>query len=433
VPFVNDGGVEGDEIRASDSERQAVVDRLSTACADGQLTLDEFSERTADAWAAITRGQLEDVTRDLRLPVSASRPASSSTDSTDEPKKRRRWIVAIMGGEDQRGRWRAERELGAVAMMGGVLIDLRDATLEADEVDITAWAIMGGVHVIVPEGIPVEFTGMMLMGGRSNRTSRVEPLPGAPKIRIRGYGMWGTIVVQSKPPRQPGEPDDDDDQHGHHQNQNWNQNWNQNRNQNQNRNRDRSQRHGTPPHWLPTPPPPAPPPVVDPGGLVTVVCTDIVGSTRIADSLGDQRWRAVLQAHYTLARHEVAQHGGTEVKTRGDGLLLTFNSPRRAVQFAVAFQTALEKERASDPDFSLEARVGVHAGEVERDGLDVVGRNVSLACRLCDAAAPGEILTSSVVADLADSASDLAFGAPRELMLPGIERAVFARPATSRD
>ena len=166
---------------------------------------------------------------------------------------------------------------------------------------------------------------------------------------------------------------------------------------------------------------------------MTVVCTDIVGSTRMADALGDQRWRAVLQDHYSLTRGEAAQHGGTEVKTRGDGLLLTFASPRRAVQFAVAFQSALAKERATDPEFALEARVGVHAGEVERDGLDVVGRNVSLACRLCDAAAPNEILTSSVVADLADSASDLTFGAPRELMLAGIERPVFARPATSRD
>jgi class 3 adenylate cyclase len=121
------------------------------------------------------------------------------------------------------------------------------------------------------------------------------------------------------------------------------------------------------------------------------------------------------------------------VKNRGDGLLLTFTSPRRAVQFAVSFQAALAKERVADPGFGLEARVGVHAGEVERDGTDVVGRNVSLACRLCDAAAPGEVLTSAVVADLADSASDLSFGPPRELALAGIERPVRAHAATSRD
>jgi class 3 adenylate cyclase len=436
--------VEGGDIRASDSERQAVIDRLSAACADGQLTLDEFSERSGGAWAAVTRGQLDELTRDLRLPVRASHSAAAAETADNERKPRRRWIVAMMGGEHQRGRWRAERHIGALAMMGGVVIDLRDATLESDEVDITAWSVMGGVHIIVPDGFPVDFSGFMLMGGRVNRTSRDEPLPGAPKIRIRGYGMWGTIVVQSRPPRQPGEPDDFDEYDRQAGNREQHRvNWEQNRANREQLRANREQlranrwqnRAQNAPRGVPqaSSPPPPPPPVLDPGGLVTVVCTDIVGSTRIADSLGDQRWRNVLQAHYTMTRAEAAEHGGTEVKTRGDGLLLTFTSPRRAVQFAVSFQAALAKERVEDPASALEARVGVHAGEVERDGADVVGRNVSLACRLCDAAAPGEVLASAVVADLADSASDLVFGPPRELMLAGIERPVHARSATSRD
>jgi class 3 adenylate cyclase len=74
----------------------------------------------------------------------------------------------------------------------------------------------------------------------------------------------------------------------------------------------------------------------------------------------------------------------------------------------------------------------VHAGEVERDGDDVVGRNVTIACRLCEVASPGEVLASAVVADLADSASDLAFGDLREHQLAGLERPVIARPATRR-
>ncbi|HEV3225435.1 MAG TPA: DUF1707 domain-containing protein [Acidimicrobiales bacterium] len=396
--------MEGRDIRATDAERRALVDALSTACADGQLTLDEFSERSGEAWAAITRGQLDDITHDLRLPVvatTAARAAAEATPSTDRPPRRRRWIVAIMGGEHQRGRWRADRRVGAMALMGGIHIDLRDATLDSDEVDITAWALMGSVHVTVPEGIPVDFSGFMFMGGRSNRVSRVEPLRGAPTIRLRGYGIWGTITVHSRPPRQPGEPEPPDEIIDV-------------------------------PHWLPTPPPHSSSRRVEAGGLVTVVCTDIVGSTRMADSLGDQRWRTVLREHYAMARAEASAHGGTEIKTRGDGLLLTFDSPRRAVQFAVAFQARLAKERAADPAFALQARVGVHAGEVERDGEDVVGRNVSVACRLCDAAESDEVLTSAVVADLADSASDLSFGPARELMLAGIERPMHARPATSR-
>ena len=61
--------------------------------------------------------------------------------------------------------------------MGGVDLDLRDALLEDDVVEITAWAIMGGVTVIVPEGIPVECSGFMLMGGRTNRIKDVPPMP----------------------------------------------------------------------------------------------------------------------------------------------------------------------------------------------------------------------------------------------------------------
>lgn len=447
--FGDDVRVDQGDIRASDAERQAVIARLSSACADGQLTLDEFSDRSSEVWAAVTRGQLDDLTRDLRLPVAAPQPAAADeAPAAASPTRRRRWMVAIMGGEHQRGRWRADHHLGAVAIMGGVHIDLRDATIEGDEIDISAWSIMGAIQVIVPEGIPVDFGGLMLMGGRSNRTSRVEPLPGAPRVRIRGYGLWGTIVVRSKPPRQPGDPEDDDDEWvpgmpgmpmPHHQHERPQQRHNREQNRaNRSRNDEQNAPQGLP-HWLPTPPPPAPAPTPEPaapadlGGLVTVVCTDIVGSTRMSDSLGDQRWRSVLQDHYALVRREASDHGGIEVKTRGDGMLLTFASPRRAVQFAVSFQSALAKERATDLDIALEARVGVHAGEVERDGADVVGRNVSLACRLCDAAAPGEVLASSVVADLADSASDLAFGPARELMLAGIERPVRAHSATARD
>jgi class 3 adenylate cyclase len=165
---------------------------------------------------------------------------------------------------------------------------------------------------------------------------------------------------------------------------------------------------------------------------VTVVCTDIVGSTRYADTLGDQRWRGVLLAHNALVREQLSRHGGTEVKTNGDGFLLTFPSARSALHFAVGVQDALADYRAGHPDTPLEVRVGVHAGEVERDGDDVVGRNVTIACRLCDVAAPGEVLASALVADLADSSSDLAFGDPREHRLSGIERPVAARPATRR-
>jgi class 3 adenylate cyclase len=295
--------------------------------------------------------------------------------------------------------------------MGGVELDLREALLEDDVVEITAWAIMGGVTVVVPEGIPVECSGFMLMGGRSNRIKEVPTVPGAPVIRVKGYGLWGGIDVRSKPPRGTEQSRDE------------------------RRDERREQRRAPRP---PRPPvsrvagEPASPPTRSEGGLVTIVCTDIVGSTRYADTLGDQRWRGVLLAHNALVREQLGRHGGTEIKTSGDGFLLTFASARSALRFAVGVQDALADYRSGHPDTPLELRVGVHAGEVERDGDDVLGRNVTVACRLCDAAIPGEVLASAVVADLADSASDLAFGEPRQLQLPGIERLVTARPTARR-
>lgn len=406
------------EVRVSDADRQAVVDRLSSAVGEGLISLDEFADHAGRAYAAVTRADLDEVTRELRLPVPveapAVTPAPAATEATAE-RPTRRWVVAIMGGEDRRGRWKVSRRTTAVAVMGGIDLDLRDALLEHDVVEITAWAVMGGVTVVVPEGIPVEFSGFMLMGGRSNRVKDVPTLPGAPLVRIRGFGMWGGIDVRSKARRQPGE-ESSRSRRNHHSGH-------------------RSRRPARPPRpELPVPPPEpeAPPGLLPQAGLVTIVCTDLVGSTRLADRLGDQRWRELLFQHNAVVRGELARHGGHEVKTNGDGFLVSFSSARRAVAFAADVQDALADWRRLHPETPLEVRVGVHAGEVERDGDDLVGRNVSLACRLCDAAAPGEVLVSAVVADLADSASDLAFGEPRTLALAGIDRPVTARPANRR-
>lgn len=414
----------------SDAERQAVVDRLSKATGDGMLTLEEFADSAGAAYAAVTRAELDAVTRDLHLPVlmpppgamppSMARPIAAPAPApapapAGGPSERTDWVVAVMGGEQRKGRWRARRRTTAVAFMGGVDIDLREAVLEGDVIEIAAWAVMGSVDIIVPEGVAVEFTGFVLMGGRGNKVRNVGPVPDTPLIRVKGYGMWGGIDVKSRPPRQPGRPESVAEAV-----------------------EQMVDRIRTPPRLAPSSPParPAPGspvgaagPASRTGGLVTVVSTDIVGSTRYADTLGDQRWREVLLAHNALVRERIERHHGSEVKNTGDGFLVTFTSARAALQFAVDVQDALGAWRADHPDTPLELRVGVHAGEVESDGSDLVGRNVTIACRLCDAAAPGEVLASAVVADLADSASDLAFGEPREHRLAGIDRPLVARVA----
>ncbi len=198
------GGVDTGDHRIGDAERQAVVDSLSRNCGEGRITLDEFSDRVGEVFASRTRADLEAVVADLpagaALPVPTTHDRPAVTPAAPAPtRSKRRWAVAVMGGEERRGRWRVGRRTTAVAVMGGVELDLRAALLEGPDVEISCFVLMGGVDVIVPEGIPVDFAGFVLMGGRDNSVRDVEPLPGAPRIRVTGWGAMGGISVTSKP------------------------------------------------------------------------------------------------------------------------------------------------------------------------------------------------------------------------------------------
>ena len=122
--------------------------------------------------------------------------------------------------------------------------------------------------------------------------------------------------------------------------------------------------------------------------LLTVIFSDIVGSTSHAARLGDARWRDLLSAHQTAVRREIERFGGREVKTIGDAFLIAFDgAPSHAVRCAEAIVGAL---RALD----LEVRVGLHTGECEVIGDDVGGMAVHIAARVAALAAPGEVLAS---------------------------------------
>ena len=134
--------------------------------------------------------------------------------------------------------------------------------------------------------------------------------------------------------------------------------------------------------------------------LLTVVFTDIVGSTEQARELGDERWNELLGDHFAVLRRQLELHRGREIKTTGDGLLATFDSPTRAVQFAVAARRALD-------ELALHVRVGIHTGECEQTRGDVAGLAVHVASRLQSVAETDEILVSSTVRDLSGGSSFL--------------------------
>jgi class 3 adenylate cyclase len=127
--------------------------------------------------------------------------------------------------------------------------------------------------------------------------------------------------------------------------------------------------------------------------LATVLFSDIVGSTAKAAELGDKGWKALLARHDGAVRRQLQRFRGREVKTLGDGFLVTFDGPARAVRCA----EAIIQELGS---LGLEVRAGVHTGEIEVIGNDIGGIAVHIASRIGAIAAAGEIVVSSTVKDL---------------------------------
>lgn len=127
--------------------------------------------------------------------------------------------------------------------------------------------------------------------------------------------------------------------------------------------------------------------------LATLMFSDIVSSTEHAASVGDRRWREVLDRHDELARSEIARHGGREIKMTGDGFLALFDAPARAIRCAAAVRDRLR-------EVGVEVRIGLHAGEVEIRGADVGGIAVHIGSRVTDVAGPGDVVVSSTVKDL---------------------------------
>jgi class 3 adenylate cyclase len=147
--------------------------------------------------------------------------------------------------------------------------------------------------------------------------------------------------------------------------------------------------------------------------LATVLFTDIVSSTERASSMGDASWRRLLDRHDELARSIVERSHGRLVKSTGDGLLVTFDAPARAIRCA---SELLEAQR---DETGLELRAGLHTGEVELRGDDVTGIAVHTASRVAALARGNELLVSRTVKDLV-AGSGIAFEPRGEFELKGV-------------
>ena len=459
------------EIRISDAERNRAVDFLRHHCADGRLTLDEFSDRVGLVFAATTAGDLEAVTADLPA-ASPSRAATQDAPTVSPAASGRvrtaaRWTVACMGGNAQKGRWRVEGDTNAIAIMGECRLDLREAEVVGPEAVINAYAFMGGVDIIVPEGIDVVVSGLAIMGGKHRRVKNVAPIPGGPVIRVRAFAFMGGISVRSKsssPELPPGRRDDRRDARRERVKE-----LHDRRQDRIDRHRERIEKKierrlgGLPAPPMPPAPgapraaraqrapgapgvPAAPPPVrpilrgiealareawdewqavrarVAPEGTVTILFSDVEGFTSLTERIGDYRANELLREHYVIVRAELEQHGGFEVKVHGDGFMVAFSSASRALRCARAIQRAQRDWNDAHPDTAMRLRMGLHTGEAIRDADDFIGTTVNLASRIASSARGDEILVSALVRELCASTGEFEFDGGAEVELRGLSQ-----------
>lgn len=186
------------EMRASDADRERIAELLRDAYAEGRLTMEEHSERIESAYAAKTLGDLVPLTRDLpaHRPISVEKPPLPQPESEPAPAPRMPArqeapsLVAVFGGTERKGRWRVGPHLRAVAVFGGVELDLTDAVFEAPEVVIEVTAIFGGVEIRVPENVSLHGGGVGIFGGFSVREQTAAD-PYAPVVRVKGAAVFG--------------------------------------------------------------------------------------------------------------------------------------------------------------------------------------------------------------------------------------------------
>lgn len=187
------------DLRASDADRDRIADILRDALAEGRLDAAEHSERIDRVYSAKTLGELEPLVRDLpggrgSAPAPAPPSRGYAADLTGENPN----LVGILGGAERKGRWRVGSRITAVAIMGGVEIDLTEATFTAPELVIHCTAIMGGVSIKLPENVTLRGGGVIGIMGGSDVKAFEAPDSGAPVVRVDGLAFWGGVEAKAK-------------------------------------------------------------------------------------------------------------------------------------------------------------------------------------------------------------------------------------------
>ncbi|MFE2976086.1 DUF1707 domain-containing protein [Streptomyces sp. NPDC059258] len=190
----------GDEIRASDADRDRIADILREAMAEGRLTADEHAERVDLVYRAKTVGELQPLVRDLPAASGSTdrgagpRPYSYGPEAPEGPADN---LVAVFSSSVRKGRWRVGGRTNAFALFGSVEIDLTEALFGQRFTVINATAIFGSVEVRVPENISLRGNGTGVFGGFEVKSLESVD-PEAPVVVVNGYAVFGGVEAKPK-------------------------------------------------------------------------------------------------------------------------------------------------------------------------------------------------------------------------------------------
>ena len=204
------GPIAGGNLRASDADRDKVAAVLTTAYAEGRITREEHDERLDAVMRAKTFDELLPITSDL-VPLTAASltpppamPATQPAGVTFEIDTSRDsgpdQMIAVFGGVTRKGRWRVPKQCNALALFGGIDLDLTEATFESTEIEINGFWCFGGLDIKAPAGVVVRDRTAGIFGGTDIK-GLGDPIPGAPVITIKGASLFGGVSVSGPLPR----------------------------------------------------------------------------------------------------------------------------------------------------------------------------------------------------------------------------------------
>jgi hypothetical protein len=171
------------ELRVSDAEREAVIDRLRLAAGEGRLTLEELSDRIGSAAAARTRGELEKTTSDLAVASASPAPDVAATRS-------------VFGDIRRKGAWRVPRASRWRSFFGTIVIDLREAHVADPETTLELRSVFGDLELLVPEGVEVDVRCRTVFGDHRHDVPSGPSF--GPRVVLTGGTVFGDVRVRSR-------------------------------------------------------------------------------------------------------------------------------------------------------------------------------------------------------------------------------------------